>query len=149
MGAGHPPALVGEYRNRRRDNLYLFTAERSAFAGMRVETRDREARIGDSETALKSAKHGAAPGFDQAGRKVPRDRRHSEMGGDRNRAKRRTREHHRYIGGGYATALGDEFGLAGVSKADRIELFFRHRTGDDPRGRARSRKAYGKFERVE
>ena len=50
-----------------------------------------------------------------------------QMRRDRDRPKRRAGEHHHDVAGRHAAALGDEFGLAGVLEANRVELLFGNR----------------------
>ena len=113
--------------------------ELAAFAGVRIEAGDREARLGDPEIALQPAQRGPAARFDQAaGQRAPAT---SASGtwvvtgtvrrvGPASIIATLPRRH--------AAALGDEFGLAGMLEADRVELFLGHRAGDHRRSRARA-----------
>ena len=55
----------------------------------------------------------------------PRDVAKRQVRRDRHGPQRRAGEHHHDIAGRDPTALGDEFGLAGMLEADRVELLLR------------------------
>ncbi len=149
VGAADSPALGCQRGDRRLDNLDLFLAKRATLTTVGIETSHREARLSKPEIALQAAQHGAAARFDQAAGQSADDCAEREMSGDRHRPQRRPGEHHGDIGGGDATTLGDKFSLAGVSEADRVELFLGDRPGDHRRDRSRSSEADGEFEAVE
>ncbi len=97
--SGHLPALGTKRVDRRLDQLDLLAAERAAFAGMGIERRHREARLGDPEIALQAAQGGTAARFDQVGAKRGGDGAERDMGGDGDGAKGWAGEHHRDIAG--------------------------------------------------
>jgi len=50
------PALGAKRSNSRLDKVNFFAAQCPAFARVRIETRDRQCRVGDSKVALESTK---------------------------------------------------------------------------------------------
>ena len=95
---------------------------------------------GDAEMALQPAQRGAAAwprSVDAVS--VAGDVGQRHVGGDRDGAQRRPGQHHRDVRWRHAAALGDEFGLAGVGEADRVELRLRDRAGDQARRRRPTR----------
>ena len=150
MRAGDSPAFGRERGDRRLDDLDFLAAERAAFARVRIETGDGEARLGDSEIALEPAQAPLARAIRSArwsARRGTSAKR--QVRRDRDGAQRRTGEHHHDIAGRNPAALGDELGLAGMLEADGVELLLGHRAGDDCGGRAGARKPDGELQRIE
>ena len=97
VGAGDSPPFRGERRDGRFDDLDFLAAKGAAFARMRVEPGNREARIGDPEIALEAAQHGSAARFDQRSGQLGDDVGKRQMSRGGNGSQGRPGQHHRDI----------------------------------------------------
>ena len=116
---------------------------------MGIERGDREARLGDPEILLQTTQCRPPARLDQCCRKGGGDLGERDMGRHQHRAQGWPGKHHRDIAGRDTAAFGDEFGLAGVGEADRVQLFLADRAGHYRACRPRPGEAHGEFERVE
>ena len=116
---------------------------------MGVEPRHGEARPGKSELALQPFHRDPALEHDPLDAELLGHGPQRNMGGDRDDLQRRASQHHRDQVRRDPAALGDEFGLAGMDEADRVELRLGDRAGDDAAGGPGAGQADRKFQRVE
>ena len=148
-GTGHEPSLGAQRGDRRLDDFDLLAPDHPAFTGVRIERRHREARPLDPEILLQATQRRPPARLDQRAGQHPRYLAQRHVDRHRHRPQRRSGEHHRDIRCRHAATLGDEFGLAGMGKADRVELLLADRRGYDCARGARSRQAHRQFERIE
>ena len=97
-------------------------AERAVFAGVRIEARDREARLRDAEARAQVARDDPAGLDDEFGREALRHVAHRHVDGHRHHGELGRPQHHHRMRGAAGALLrkpGEEFGVAGLGEAVR------------------------------
>lgn len=112
------------------DHLDLFPAQVTAFAGVRVESADQDARMGDAELVAQVGVEDARdPGQALVANGVG-DLAQRQVGGRQGNAQASSGQHHHHLGG--VGEVGEEFGMAGKGDAGFVDHALVHRCGDHP-----------------
>ena len=146
---------VGAERlDRRRDRLDLFAAHRAAFAGVRIEAGEGEARPRDAEAAPHVGGDDARGRDDELPRQTAAEASaQRDVDRDRHDGERRRPDHHHRLRLAAPIAfseLAEKFGVAGKLEAGGVERRLGDRIGDDGArcaGLYRSDGAFDRFDR--